>query len=167
MNLPVQARDAFAAGLRFRLALADFRFGVLDAGRLVQVGEAADVFERPGSAFVAEFMGVSNVLRGMVTQDGKMVDAGGFCVPYTGAPGSTVTVVFKADEAELIADGAPTGDAIVFEGDMIEAFFFGAMYRHFVKVNDNMILVDRPTRVEAKRMRLAIPRDKVRVFAEG
>jgi ABC-type Fe3+/spermidine/putrescine transport system ATPase subunit len=139
---------------------------VMNQGRVVQVGKPEEIYRQPGSAFVAEFMGVSNVLRGKVTQDGKMVDAGGFCVPYTGAPNRAVTVVFKADEAELIAAGAAPGDAVVFEGDLLEAFFFGAMYRHFVLVNDNTILVDRPTRIEAKRMRFAIPRDKVRVFAE-
>ncbi len=139
---------------------------VMNQGRVVQVGKPEDIYRRPGTAFVAEFMGVSNVLRGRVTQDGKMVDAGGIHIPYTGAPGSAVTVVFKADEAELIADGASTGDAVVFEGDMLEAFFFGAMYRHFVQVKNNTILVDRPTRIEAKRVRFAIPRDKVRVFAE-
>ena len=57
-------------------------------------------------------------------------------------------------------------DAIVFEGDVIEAFFFGAMYRHFVNVNDNTILVDRPTRLDAKRVRLAIPRDKIQIYGE-
>ena len=140
---------------------------VMNQGRVVQVGKPEEIYRQPGNAFVAEFMGVSNVLRGKVTQDGKIVDAGGIHIPYTGVPNSAVTVVFKADEAELIADGAPTGDAIVFEGDMIEAFFFGAMYRHFVQVNENMILVDRSTRVEAKHMRLAIPRDRVRIFRES
>ena len=40
------------------------RIGVLDAGRLVQVGEAAEIFERPGSAFVAEFTGGGNIYEG-------------------------------------------------------------------------------------------------------
>ncbi len=139
---------------------------VMNQGAVVQVGKPEEIYRQPGTAFVAEFMGVSNVLRGKVTQDGKMVDAGGICIAYTGAPGSAVTVVFKADEAEPIGDGARADDAVVFEGDVIEAFFFGAMYRHFVNVNGNTILVDRPTRIEAKRVRLAVARDKVQVFVE-
>ncbi|MBM3131119.1 MAG: ABC transporter ATP-binding protein [Chloroflexi bacterium] len=140
---------------------------VMNQGAVVQVGKPEEIYRQPGSAFVAEFMGVSNVLRGKVTQDGKTVDAGGISIPYTGAPDSAATVVFKADEAELIADGAYAGDAVVFEGDLLEAFFFGAMYRHFVQVNANTILVDRPTRIEAKHVRFAIPRDKIQVFGES
>jgi molybdate/tungstate transport system ATP-binding protein len=43
------------------------RVGVLDAGRLLQVGEATDIFERPGSAFVAEFTGSTNIYEGMAS----------------------------------------------------------------------------------------------------
>jgi ABC-type Fe3+/spermidine/putrescine transport system ATPase subunit len=139
---------------------------VMNQGAVVQVGKPEEIYRQPGSAFVAEFMGVSNVLRGKVTQDGKSVDAGGISIPYTGAPNGAATVVFKADEAEPIADGARADDAIVIEGDVIEAFFFGAMYRHFVSVNANTILVDRPTRIEAQRVRLAVARDKIQVFAD-
>jgi ABC-type Fe3+/spermidine/putrescine transport system ATPase subunit len=139
---------------------------VMDQGRVVQVGKPEEIYRRPGSAFVAEFMGVSNVLRGRVTQDGKTVDAGGIWIPHIGVPGSPVTVVFKADEAEPLAADARVDDAVVFEGDLIEAFFFGAMYRHFVNVSENTILVDRPTRIESKRVRLAVPRDKIQVFAD-
>jgi ABC-type Fe3+/spermidine/putrescine transport system ATPase subunit len=140
---------------------------VMNQGRVVQVGKPEEIYRQPGTAFVAEFMGVSNVLRGTITPDGKTVDAGGLHIPHTGAPNSAVTVVFKADEAEPLAEGTRVGDAIVFEGDVIEAFFFGAMYRHFVNVSGNTILVDRPTRLEAKHVRLAIPRGKVQVFAEA
>jgi iron(III) transport system ATP-binding protein len=139
---------------------------VMNQGRVVQVGLPEEIYRRPGTVFVAEFLGVSNVLRGVVTQDGKSVGVAGVMIPCPGAPDSAVTVVFKADEAEPIAPDARVSDAVVFEGDVLEAFFFGAMYRHFVNVNDNTILVDRPTRIGAKRVRLAIPRDKIQVFAE-
>jgi len=139
---------------------------VMNLGRVVQVGKPEEIYRQPSSAFVAEFMGVSNVLRGKVAQDGKSVDAGGISIQYTGAAGSAVTVVFKADEAEPISDPTRADDAVVIEGDVIEAFFFGAMYRHFVNVSENTILVDRPTRIESKRVRLAVPRDKIQVFAD-
>jgi len=43
------------------LTMSD-RIAVLDAGRIEQVGTPADVYERPATAFVAGFVGVSNVL---------------------------------------------------------------------------------------------------------
>lgn len=45
------------------LAMSD-RLAVFSAGRLVQVGPPAEVYERPASAFVAGFVGTSNVLSG-------------------------------------------------------------------------------------------------------
>jgi putative spermidine/putrescine transport system ATP-binding protein len=38
------------------------RIGVMNAGRIEQVGTAADVYERPATPFVSAFVGVSNVL---------------------------------------------------------------------------------------------------------
>ncbi len=43
------------------LTMSD-RLAVFDRGRIQQVGSPADVYERPASAFVAGFVGVSNVV---------------------------------------------------------------------------------------------------------
>jgi len=47
------------------LTLSD-RIAVFDAGRIVQVGTAAEVYEHPATAFVAGFVGTSNLVRGEV-----------------------------------------------------------------------------------------------------
>jgi iron(III) transport system ATP-binding protein len=49
-------------------ALSD-RIAVMRAGRIVQVGPPEDVFLRPASRFVAEFMGAVNVFEGELTPD--------------------------------------------------------------------------------------------------
>ena len=45
------------------LTMSD-RLAVFNAGRIEQLGTPADVYERPGSAFVAGFVGTSNLLTG-------------------------------------------------------------------------------------------------------
>ena len=40
------------------------RLAVFNRGRIEQVGTPADVYERPATAFVAGFVGTSNLLRG-------------------------------------------------------------------------------------------------------
>lgn len=42
------------------------RIGVMRAGRISQVGEPRDVYERPGSRFVADFLGSVNLFEGKV-----------------------------------------------------------------------------------------------------
>lgn len=57
------------------LALSD-RIAVLSHGRIEQIGSPSEIYERPASAFVAEFIGSSNILRGRVVErrdDGVLV----------------------------------------------------------------------------------------------
>src|SRR5512146_1725925 len=49
------------------LTMSD-RLAVFNRGRLEQVGAPADVYERPSTAFVAGFVGTSNLLRGDVAK---------------------------------------------------------------------------------------------------
>ena len=56
-------------------ALAD-RVGVLNAGRLEQVAPPFELYHRPGTRFVAEFVGAADFLRAMVTEDGHRLRAG-------------------------------------------------------------------------------------------
>jgi ABC-type Fe3+/spermidine/putrescine transport system ATPase subunit len=37
------------------------RIGVMDSGRIVQVGSPADIYERPASRWVADFIGDVNL----------------------------------------------------------------------------------------------------------
>jgi len=48
------------------------RIAVLDRGRLIQVGRPADIFERPKTRFVAEFVGKANILSGSIDGEGRL-----------------------------------------------------------------------------------------------
>jgi len=52
------------------LALSD-RIAVLSHGRIEQIGTPAEIYEHPASAFVAEFIGSSNMLRGRIVERGE------------------------------------------------------------------------------------------------
>ncbi|MEO1067326.1 MAG: polyamine ABC transporter ATP-binding protein [Pseudomonadota bacterium] len=45
------------------------RIGVMDRGRIVQVGEPRDIYEFPQSRFVADFLGSVNLFEGVVSRD--------------------------------------------------------------------------------------------------
>jgi putative spermidine/putrescine transport system ATP-binding protein len=49
------------------LGMSD-RIAVFNAGRVEQIGTPAEIYERPESAFVAGFVGISNILEGAVAQ---------------------------------------------------------------------------------------------------
>jgi molybdopterin-binding protein len=48
------------------------RMAVMNRGEIVQVGEPGEVFRKPGSKFVADFMGVRNVFQGKSVIEGEI-----------------------------------------------------------------------------------------------
>lgn len=48
--------------------LAD-RIGIMQQGKLMEVGNAEEIFKRPKSSFVAEFLGMENIYHGEVVDD--------------------------------------------------------------------------------------------------
>lgn len=53
-------------------ALAD-RIAIMRDGRIVQVGETSEVFLHPSDTFVAEFLGIGNIIRGTSSRSGNIV----------------------------------------------------------------------------------------------
>ena len=52
-------------------ALAD-RIAIMREGRIVQVGEPSEVFLHPSDTFVAEFLGIGNIIRGHSSRSGNL-----------------------------------------------------------------------------------------------
>jgi ABC-type Fe3+/spermidine/putrescine transport system ATPase subunit len=138
---------------------------VMNRGKVMQVGTPEEIYYKPATAFVAEFLGVTNVLRGTVSADGESVHVAGTDIQHQGAPGAPVTVVFKADEAVVTTSDATPDAVVAFCGSVEEISFIGTVYRHYVNVNNEMILIDSPSRVAAQDVRVIVPRDKIKVFA--
>ncbi|MEU5642308.1 ABC transporter ATP-binding protein [Streptomyces milbemycinicus] len=95
------------------LTLSD-RIAVYDDGRIVQVGTAKELYERPQSLFVAQFLGESTLLRGVVHPDDRgRLHAGAYGIPLPG--GHTVrgdaVVVIRPERLRLSAEQPAPGRA--------------------------------------------------------
>ena len=84
------------------MAIAD-RIGVMNQGRLEQLGSAEDLYQRPVSRFVAGFIGKCNFIEGRVTGDLRFESASGrvFAVPG-GRPQGTATLCVRPENAVLL-----------------------------------------------------------------
>jgi putative spermidine/putrescine transport system ATP-binding protein len=121
------------------LTLSD-RVAVFNAGRIEQVGTAAQVYGQPASAFVAGFVGTSNLLRGNASQ--AVFGRPGTCgirperlraVPVgsssTGPPtdrtrsarGAVAEVVFAGPVTRLVVDVADGAQLIVLQQNASDA----------------------------------------------
>jgi ABC-type Fe3+/spermidine/putrescine transport system ATPase subunit len=87
------------------LSISD-RIAVLNAGRVEQVGSPSEVFERPRTVFVADFMGVENIFPGTVV-DGRYRTADGLDLPVPSA-GPADHVGIRPSAVRLAPAGEPT-----------------------------------------------------------
>ncbi len=119
------------------LSLSD-RIALMQGGRIAQLGSAEDLYERPRSRFVAEFIGESNVIEGMVrVDDGSpwFVATGGdrFPVPtVTQRPGKALLVV----RPEKFSIG-PSGDPGL-DGEVSALTYLGDYIRYHVRTRGGL-----------------------------
>ena len=119
------------------LSMAD-RVGVMRAGRLEQVAEPAELYSRPATAFVAEFVGTMNRLPAELGGGGTVVTVLGTTVPtQQGGPSSgPVDALVRPENLTVaVAEG---GDGIV-----TGRTFLGAVTRVAVRLSgDTEVAVD-------------------------
>ncbi len=87
------------------LTMSD-RIGVMNEGKLLQVGEPSVIYERPGSRFVAGFIGDINLVPGTVETPGEVRLASGatLTVDTAGTKGD-VTMALRPEHLELYDPG--------------------------------------------------------------
>jgi putative spermidine/putrescine transport system ATP-binding protein len=97
------------------LSIAD-RVGVLNAGRLEQCAPPDDLYHRPATPFVAQFVGTMNHLAGVLEADRSVrVRASDQVLPVSGgtnaSAGGAVTVLVRPESVRVEPD--PQGTAVV------------------------------------------------------
>lgn len=68
------------------------RIVVMNEGRGEQIGSPEDIYERPSTRFVAEFIGLCTILEGRI-EEGEFVSRRGLRLPIRARPGKTLAVV--------------------------------------------------------------------------
>ena len=125
------------------MAISD-RIVVMHQGAIVQEGTAEALYHQPASAFVAQFIGRTNLLTGNVldaTADSLEIEIAGHrhrlavdAAPH--APGTTVQLVLRP---ESIAIGPP--DAHGLRGTVVSRTFLGEKVEYQVRVGDEVLQV--------------------------
>ena len=150
------------------LAIAD-RVGVMQDGRLEQLAPPTEVYSRPATPFVAEFVGLSNRLAGTVS--GSTVTVRGRDLPLvdpTTPPGSAIALV-RPEAVTLASD--PAAESGPLTGTVIASTFLGATSRVTVDLGDTTILAQLSTadameHPAGSRVALTIRPDPVLVAAD-
>ena len=120
------------------------RIAVMNQGRIEQLGPPEAVYERPATAFVAEFLGASNLLEGTYggAKDGwGLVSlAGGDTVRIPVDPrrrqGERLRVGVRPEKIDICPPGlAPEPGANHVAGTLTSAVFVGVSYQYFFETS--------------------------------
>ena len=95
---------------------------VMDKGKIQQIGKPEDIYNEPKNAFVADFIGESNILDGVMLEDYKVKFFGRVfsCVDKGFAPNEPVDVVIRPEDIDIVSadDGHLCGTvtSVTFKG---------------------------------------------------
>jgi putative spermidine/putrescine transport system ATP-binding protein len=151
------------------LVMSD-RIAIFNQGRIQQQGTGEDLYERPTSVFVADFVGESNMFRGRLERDGDgtwlvrgvwrwRVDP---TVPgATGlVDGDAATLVIRPEHLRVVAADGPRSDLNGVEAAVTEMLYLGPTRKLELALPDGLAAVVREPAGTAGDWR---PGDRVRL----
>ena len=135
------------------MSLSD-RIAVMRAGKVEQVGMPAEIYEAPASAFVAEFLGGANVLKGKVVLADLKILVGklAIAVPSTTLASwqdGNATLVVKP-EAIVLSSPVQKGE---YEGKITHKEYLGFTTNFVVETNGVALRVTAMSSVLTKQLR--------------
>lgn len=132
------------------ITLAD-RIGVMSEGRIAQVGTPDEVFRRPVSEFVANFVGFENVFKGFSTIEGGVakIDVGEVQFEAVTNRQGWVKVCIRPEEILLSKKSFKSSARNLFKGEIVEVSERGAMAKLKVAAGvDFVVLITRRSLLE-------------------
>ncbi len=143
------------------LTMSD-RIAVMNEGKVLQIGSPEEIYERPGTRFVADFIGETNFLEGTVAEingedivvsleDQAMVNA--HCnVPVQ--MGQAVSVVIRPEKFSLGEDG-------MVKGRVEATIYIGTDTRYIIRLTDKTSVTVREQNLDRGQMRTHQKGDEV------
>ena len=105
---------------------------VMSEGRIQQIGTPIDIYNEPKNAFVADFIGESNIVDGIMLEDRKVAFSGHVfdCVDFGFEPKEPVDVVIRPEDVDIVPE-----DKGMLKGVVTSVTFLGVHYEIIVDIN--------------------------------
>ena len=120
------------------MTMAD-AIAVMNQGRIEQLGPPTELYEKPATAFVAGFLGVSNLLHGSVTAPGRVrLDTGD---EIAADPGERTGRVAVGIRPEKIRIGPPAEGDNSLAGTVKETAYVGVATQYVIETGAGTLIV--------------------------
>ena len=105
---------------------------VMSEGRVQQIGTPEDIYNEPENAFVADFIGESNIVDGVMLSDYKVAFSGHVfdCVDSGFGKREQVDVVVRPEDVDIVSE-----DKGMLKGVVTSVTFLGVHYEIIVDIN--------------------------------
>ena len=105
---------------------------VMSEGRIQQIGTPIDIYNEPENAFVADFIGESNIVDGIMLEDRKVSFSGHVfdCVDAGFAKREAVDVVVRPEDVDVVPE-----EKGMLRGVVTSVTFLGVHYEIIVDIN--------------------------------
>jgi len=158
------------------MAISD-RIAVMHQGEIVQEGTAEDLYRRPASEFVAQFIGRTNLLNGRVVGAGPAgieVEVAGRRIRLAGSTARLTTdqrvrLVVRPEVIELQPEGVSEG----IQGTVLSRTFLGEKAEYQIRVGTDLIQVTSYNPVQrglflpGQKVKLHLPSEGIQYLSEG
>ncbi|MGP4079281.1 ABC transporter ATP-binding protein [Pseudalkalibacillus sp. R45] len=127
------------------MSMAD-RVAVMNDGKVKQIGTPTDLYSNPGTSFIADFVGSSNILKGKVVNR-----EGSYCtVQFNGSQIRSISkpkkddveVVIRPENISIIKEHEIDPTKNILEGSIMFSTYLGAVVRYDIQVGTHQIIVD-------------------------
>jgi len=146
--------------------LAD-RIGVLLDGRLVQTGNATDIFRSPQNEEVAHFVGMENIIEGIIIANNEgiaTVNIGGNAIQTVSSypVGKEVYACIRPEDITLALSSTQSSARNSFQAKVTQVTYLGPLSR--VEINCGFRLIALVTKISAEDLNLQVGREVYATF---
>ena len=136
---------------------------VMKDGEIQQIGTPTDIYNEPVNAFVADFIGESNIFSGTYIGDKKVRFLGqAFDCVDVFEPNEKVDVVVRPEDVEIL----PVGKGIV-DGEIISSIFKGIHYEMVMKVGKSEVVIQNTAEKRVgEKISIAVKPDNIHIMAK-
>lgn len=138
---------------------------VMDKGVVQQIGTPQDIYNEPQNAFVADFIGESNILDGIMHEDFLCEFAGKKfkCLDYGFAKNEPVDVVIRPEDIDIVEP-----DSTMLTGEVTSVTFKGVHFEFIVDVQGFKWMIQSTDYHEVgKRIGLQLTPDDIHIMKKS